>query len=104
MAFTIWGPRRLGSFRFFRGPRLPSPDWPAGLPAPVQDPPKVIAPVKAWLDRTPLEVTRATLAPGYAGLYLIDLQLPAVLNRGTSELYIEAGDAASNRVQLWTEP
>jgi uncharacterized protein (TIGR03437 family) len=81
-----------------------SPAWPAGLAAPLQDPPKVIAPIRAWLDRFPVEVLRATLAPGYTGLYLVELQIPAIVNRGPAELYIQAGDGASNRVQLWLEP
>ena len=81
-----------------------SPAWPAGLAAPLQDPPKVIAPIRAWLDRSPVEVLRATLAPGYTGLYLVELQIPAIVNRGQAELYIQADDSASNRVQLWLEP
>jgi uncharacterized protein (TIGR03437 family) len=81
-----------------------SPAWPAGLAAPLQDPPKVVAPIRAWLDRSPVEVLRATLAPGYTGLYLVELQIPAIVNRGPAELYIQAGDGASNRVQLWLEP
>ncbi len=81
-----------------------TPDWPAGLAAPLQDPPRVTLPVRAWLDREAIEVTRATLAPGYTGLYLVELQLPSVVNRGTAELYIEAGNTQSNRVRVWLEP
>ena len=43
------------------------PAWPTGVAAPLQEPPRVIAPVRAYLNGTPLEVTRATLAPGYVG-------------------------------------
>lgn len=81
-----------------------APDWPVGLAAPLQDPPKVVLPVRAWLDREAVEVTRATLAPGYTGLYLVELQLPSIVNRGPAELYIEAGDAQSNRVRVFLEP
>ncbi|MDZ4800612.1 MAG: hypothetical protein SGI92_20840 [Bryobacteraceae bacterium] len=81
-----------------------TPDWPTGLAAPLQDPPKVVLPVRAWLDRESLEVTLATLAPGYIGLYLIELQLPSIVNRGPAEFYIEAGNAQSNRVRVWLEP
>lgn len=81
-----------------------SPDWPAGMAAPLQDPPRVVAPVRVFLDREPLEVVRASLAPGYVGLYLVEVQLPAILNRGTAELFIEAGGAGSNRVRIWLEP
>jgi uncharacterized protein (TIGR03437 family) len=81
-----------------------TPDWPTGLAAPLDSPPRVMADVKAFLDGTPLQVTRATLAPTYVGFYLVEVQLPAVTNLGTSELYISAGGQESNRVQLVIEP
>ncbi len=80
------------------------PDWPAGMAGPAEDPPKVVAPVRAYLDRAPVEVTRATLAPGYIGLYLIEVQLPAIVNAGPAELYIETGNRESNRIRIWLEP
>jgi uncharacterized protein (TIGR03437 family) len=80
------------------------PDWPTGLAAPLENPPSVIADVKAYLDRTPVPVTRAVLAPGYIGFYLIELQLPALVNAGPAELYISAGGQDSNRVQIYIEP
>jgi hypothetical protein len=49
-------------------------------------------------------VLRATLAPCYLGLYLVELQIPDIVYLGPAELYIQAGDGASNRVQLWLEP
>ena len=76
------------------------PAWPTGLAAPLENPPAVVAPVKAFLDNTPVPVTRATLVPGYVGFYLIEVQLPLVLNAGTSELYISADGQESNRVPL----
>ena len=39
--------------------------------------------MRAFLDRAPAEVTRATLAEGYVGLYLIELQIPAIVNAAT---------------------
>lgn len=80
------------------------PEWPAGRPGPAQNPPEVVAPVRAFLDRSPVDVTRAVLAPGYIGLYLIEIQLPAIVNSGSSELYIEAGGEESNRVSIIIEP
>jgi uncharacterized protein (TIGR03437 family) len=80
------------------------PDWPAGLPAPLDSPPAVAAQVSAWLDRTPLEVTRATLVPGYVGFYLVEIQLPLAVNIGASELSVSAGGQESNRVQITLEP
>jgi uncharacterized protein (TIGR03437 family) len=79
------------------------PDWPAGIPAPLQDVPQVIAPVRVLLDREPLDVTRATLAPGYVGLYLIEVELSSVLNDGTAELLLEVDGQVSNRVKLYVE-
>jgi uncharacterized protein (TIGR03437 family) len=81
-----------------------NPNWPIGLEAPLQNPPRVIAPVRVYLDREELKVTRATLAPGYVGLYLVEVQAPAVVNRGTAELYIQAGEESSNRVKIFIEP
>ena len=80
------------------------PDWPTGLPAPLDNPPAVRTPMQVFLDRTPLEVTRATLAPGYVGLYVVEVQLPAVVNAGQVELYIFADNQAGNRVQIYLEP
>ncbi len=80
------------------------PNWPTGRAAPLEAPPQVMAPVRVYLDRVPLEVTRATLAPGYVGFYLVEVQLPAIVNMGPAELYIEAGDSASNRVRIYLEP
>ncbi|HUS06448.1 MAG TPA: hypothetical protein VMZ52_09140 [Bryobacteraceae bacterium] len=80
------------------------PEWPTGLAAPLEDAPKVIAPVRLYLDREPLPVTRATLAPGYIGLYLLEVQLPSIVNSGPAELYIESDGQQSNRVQVYLEP
>jgi uncharacterized protein (TIGR03437 family) len=80
------------------------PDWPTGLAAPLDGPPQVVAEVRAFLDRTPVQVTRATLAPGYVGFYVVEVQLPAAVNAGQAELYITAGGQESNRVSLLIEP
>jgi len=80
------------------------PDWPTGLAAPLADPPRVVAPVHAYLDRIPLEVSKSELAGGYVGFYLIEIQLPRVLNTGPAELYVEAEGQQSNRVRLYIEP
>ncbi len=80
------------------------PDWPAGVAGPAENPPQVITPVRAYLDRAPVEVTRAVLAPGYVGLYLVELQLPPLVNAGPAELYVEQENQQSNRVRLWIQP
>ncbi|HEY2019038.1 MAG TPA: hypothetical protein VGH38_36280, partial [Bryobacteraceae bacterium] len=80
------------------------PRWPTGMAAPMENPPAVEASVSVYLDRSPIQVTRATLLPGYIGFYLIEVQLPAITNAGTSELYISADGQDSNRVQVTIEP
>ena len=80
------------------------PDWPSGQPAPLADPPAVLADVRAVLDGSPLRVTRATLAPGYVGFYIVEAEMPVINNLGTSELYLAAGGSESNKVQILVEP
>jgi uncharacterized protein (TIGR03437 family) len=80
------------------------PDWPTGMPAPLENPPVVNANVKAYLDRVPVQVTRAELAPGYIGFYLIEVQVPAIVNAGPAELYLSADGQESNRVQIVLQP
>lgn len=80
------------------------PDWPAGTPAPFENLPEVVAPVSAYLDREPVEVLRAVLAPGYIGVYLVEIEVPTLVNAGAAELYIEAGGQSSNRVRVYIEP
>ncbi len=81
-----------------------SPDWPTGVPAPLDSPPVVRGTVTAWLDGTPVQVSRATLAPGYVGYYMVEMQIPAIVNRGSSELRIVMNGQESNRVKLYLEP
>ncbi|HXP84513.1 MAG TPA: hypothetical protein VN841_07330 [Bryobacteraceae bacterium] len=83
-----------------------TPEWPTGMavPASLDNPPRVVAPMKAWLDRAPVEITRAVLAPGYVGFYLIEVEIPKIVNYGPAELYIEAAGASSNRVRVYIEP
>jgi uncharacterized protein (TIGR03437 family) len=81
-----------------------TPEWPTGTPAPVDSPPSVVAHVTAFLDGTPLQVIRATLAPTLIGNYLVELQIPAIVNRGANELRIIVNGEESNRVRLYLEP
>ena len=80
------------------------PDWPTGSPGPFENLPEVVAPVKAYLNREPVEVLRAVLAPGYTGEYLVEIEIPTLINTGAAELYIEAGGQSSNRVHVSIEP
>ncbi len=80
------------------------PDWPSGVPAPLEDPPMTIAPVKAYLNGIPLRVLSSTLAGGYIGTYMVQAELPRALNFGIAELVLEAGGRRSNAVRIFTEP
>ena len=80
--------------------RTGPPDWPRLL----SDSPRVLAPVRAYLDGAPVEVTLASLAPGYVGFYLIEIQLPRIVNAGPTELFLEAEGQQTNRVRLYLEP
>jgi uncharacterized protein (TIGR03437 family) len=81
-----------------------TPEWPAGTPAPFEAPPVVTGAVQAFLDGTPVEVTRATLAPGYVGYYLVELQVPRIVNRGAVDLRLVMNGEESNHVRLYLEP
>jgi uncharacterized protein (TIGR03437 family) len=50
-----------------------------------------------------VQVTRATLVPGFIGFYLIELQLPGIVNAGQLELFLTADGVESNRVQMVIE-
>jgi len=81
-----------------------SPDWPTGLAAPLEGAPRVRAEVAAFLDRVKVPVTRASLAPGYIGFYLVEIELPAIVNAGPAELYLTADGQESNRVRIYLAP
>jgi len=81
-----------------------TPEWPTGVPAPVDSPPAVVAEVTAYIDGTPIRVTKATLAPTFVGNYLVELEIPSIVNRGASELRIVVNGEESNRVKLYLEP
>ena len=80
-----------------------TPDWPTGIAGPADNPPKVAATVTALLDRQPVEVTKAVLAP-YIGYYLIEIEVPKIVNYGPAELYLQVGGQSSNRVRVYIAP
>jgi uncharacterized protein (TIGR03437 family) len=80
-----------------------NPEWPTGLPAPQENPPQVAATVRAFLDRQSVEVTRAVLAP-FIGFYLVEIEVPKIVNFGPAELYLEVDGRASNRVRIYIAP
>ena len=51
-----------------------------------------------------MPVTRATLAPGYVGFYIVEGQVPKLVNSGPAELYLEVEGQPSNHVRVYIEP
>lgn len=80
------------------------PEWTAGVPAPLENPPEVVAAVRVVLDRISIQPIRATLAPGYVGFYLVEFQVPALVNAGPAELSLEAAGRESNRSRIFLQP
>jgi len=80
------------------------PDWPAGMPAPADRPPAVLAAVRVLVDGLPATVARSVLAPGYVGFYLVEFDAPQFLNAGIAELTVEAAGQLSNPVRVYTVP
>lgn len=79
------------------------PEWPTGIAAPMENPPQVTGTVRAYLDRNPVDVTRAVLAP-YVGFYMVEIEIPKIVNYGPAELYLEVDSQPSNRVRVYIEP
>jgi uncharacterized protein (TIGR03437 family) len=80
-----------------------NPDWPTGIPAPSDAPPTVRGSVTAFLDGGPLEVTRATLAPGYVGYYVVELKIPTTITAGVRELRLVMNGEQSNAVKMYLD-
>jgi uncharacterized protein (TIGR03437 family) len=81
-----------------------SPEWPTGLPAPLENPPTTVRPVHAYLNGIPLKVVSSALAGGYIGTYIVQAEIPSVLNFGVGELTLEVSGRTSNAVRIFTEP
>lgn len=78
------------------------PDWPAGMAAPAEHPPEVLAGLRVLLDGAPMKVTRSVLAPGYVGFYLVEFDAPEFLDSGVAEVVIEGAGQSSNSVRVYT--
>ena len=79
-----------------------NPEWTAGVDAPLDNPPAVVADVRAMLDGAPVDVTRAVLAHGYIGWYLVEIEIPKIVNSGPCELYLDVdGHAEQSRADIY---
>ncbi len=63
-------------------------------------PAETVLQAQAYVAGAPAQVTYAGLAPGYAGLYQINVQIPAGTPSGTQNLQVSAGGAISNAVTV----
>jgi uncharacterized protein (TIGR03437 family) len=77
------------------------PDWPAGMAAPAEHPPEVLAVIRVSLDGVPVKVLRSVLAPGYVGFYLVEFEAPEFLDSGVAEVVIEGAGQTSNTVRVY---
>jgi uncharacterized protein (TIGR03437 family) len=77
------------------------PDWPAGMAAPAEHPPEVLAGMRVLLDGVPVKVVRSVLAPGYVGFYLVEFDAPEFLDSGVAEIVIEGAGQISNAVRIY---
>ena len=76
-----------------------SPTVPSGRPAPSQPLSRIVSSVTVTLNGVPAPVLFAGLAPGFAGLYQVNLQVPAGI-RGTVEVVLTLEGVSSNAVTM----
>tara|TARA_B100001123_G_scaffold448368_2_gene609227 strand:+ start:117871 stop:119901 length:2031 start_codon:yes stop_codon:yes gene_type:complete len=80
------------------------PEWPTGVSAPRESPPEVLEKIQVYLDDIPLRVISATLAVGYIGTYVVDVEVPFLSTARRGDLFLEAANKRSNRVRIWVGP
>jgi uncharacterized protein (TIGR03437 family) len=56
--------------------------------------------VQAYIGGAPAQVTYAGLAPGFAGLYQVNVQISAGTPSGSQNLRVSAGGVNSNMVNI----
>ena len=75
----------------------------SGFPAPFDPLAETILPVEAEIDGQPVNVLFSGLAPGFAGLYQVNIQLPPDLPPGRYVLVIRVAGLTSNEVFIDVE-
>jgi uncharacterized protein (TIGR03437 family) len=68
--------------------------------APLVPPQRTAQAVEVSIAGAPAQVSYAGLAPGFAGLYQINAQIPANMPAGDQEIRISIGGAVSNAVTI----
>lgn len=77
-----------------------APPWPAGVPSREIDPPRTVARVEANIGGEAAKVVASHLAPGYVGIYLVEIEIPANAVPGSLQLWLHAEGKRSNQVSL----
>jgi uncharacterized protein (TIGR03437 family) len=72
----------------------------AGVAVPPAPPLPVTSPVEVSIGETIVRPTFAGLAPGFAGLYQVNVQIPVGLSAGTRPLRVVSEGVHSNEVTL----
>lgn len=86
---------------FATGLGVTSPAVPAGAGAPSSPPASAITPVQATIGNQPAAVQFAGLAPGFVGLYQVNVLVPATVQRGEAvPLVLRQDGVPSNTVTL----
>lgn len=90
-------PLRAGELAYFYATGLGPVNRPpaTGAAAPSEPPAQALMPVRVTLGGVECEVLFAGLAPGLAGVFQINIRVPATLPRGDHELIVTAGDRSS---------
>lgn len=76
------------------------PPWPAGVPSREIDPPRAVARVEASIGGSAVDVVGTHLAPGYVGIYVVEIAIPSGTRPGGMRLYLQADGKRSNEVDL----
>ena len=80
-----------------------SPPGRTGLAGFAEPPQQVVAATRAWVDGEEVKVRSSELAPFEAGVYLVEIDLPADLEAGMHAVKVAVGGVESNEVGFSSE-
>ena len=86
---------------FCTGLGATSPPVPSGEFSPSSPPATTVTPVTATVDGLDAPVLFGGLAPGFVGLYQVNVQIPAGVSSGEIELVLTQQGVASNTVTIF---
>jgi uncharacterized protein (TIGR03437 family) len=100
---TLWAePLPVGATAavFCAGLGAVEPPVGSGLAAPLNRLAETVLPVEAEIDGRPVNVLFSGLAPGFSGLYQVNIELPSDLPAGSYVLVIRVNGLTSNEVEV----